>query len=88
MCIVMMTLKACRVNANLRTKDIAEAIGKTDRTIKNWERGASIPNGIDLKRLSIIYDVPIDYIFLGDELALREYYKKYFTLLNENSINH
>lgn len=87
MSVVMMTLKACRVNANLRTKDVAGAIGKTDRTIKNWERGASIPNGIDLKRLSTIYDVPIDYIFLGNELALREYYKRYLTLLRENSIN-
>lgn len=81
MSVLRMTLKACRVNANLRTKDVAAAIGKTDRTIKNWERGTSIPNGLDLKRLSYIYDIPIDYIFLGDQLSLREYYSRYLLLL-------
>ncbi|MDF9825002.1 transcriptional regulator with XRE-family HTH domain [Breznakia sp. PF5-3] len=70
----MMTLKACRVNANLKIKDVAKIVGKTERTIKNWESGRSIPNGIDLKKLAKLYNIPIDYIFLGDELTLSEYY--------------
>ena len=73
---IMMTLKACRVNANMKIRDVASAIGKTERTIKNWECGRSIPNGLDLKLLSKLYNIPIDRIFLGDKLALSEYYQK------------
>lgn len=73
---IMLTLKACRVNANLKIKEVAENIGKTERTIKNWESGKSIPNGLDLKKLSNLYNIPIDYIFLGNKLTLKEYYKR------------
>lgn len=73
---LVMTLKACRVNMNLRIKDVAQAIGKTERTIKNWESGKSIPNGLDLRKLSQLYNVSIDHIFLGDELALNEFYQR------------
>lgn len=73
---IMMTLKACRVNANLRIKEVASIVGKTERTIKNWESGRSIPNGIDLKTLANLYHVSMDHIFLGNKLSLDEYYKK------------
>jgi len=73
---IMMTLKACRVNANMKIRDVALSIGKTERTIKNWECGRSIPNGLDLKVLSKLYNVPIEHIFLGDNSALSEFYQK------------
>ncbi|MDQ0361946.1 helix-turn-helix domain-containing protein [Breznakia pachnodae] len=73
---IMMTLKACRVNSNMKIREVADSIGKTERTIKNWECGRSIPNGLDLKSLSKLYNVPVDHIFLGDNIALSEYYQK------------
>ena len=33
-----LSLKAYRINANLTTKEVAEIIGVTDKTIQKWER--------------------------------------------------
>lgn len=71
-----MTLKACRINANLRIQEVAKKVGKTERTIKNWESGRSIPNGLDLKKLALLYQMPIEQIFLGDKFALNEFYNR------------
>jgi len=33
-----LSLKAYRINANLTTKEVAEIIGVSDKTIQKWER--------------------------------------------------
>ncbi|MFV0381821.1 MAG: helix-turn-helix transcriptional regulator [Breznakia sp.] len=77
---MVLTLKACRINCNLKIKEVAELVGRTDRTVKNWESGRSIPNGQDLKKLSAIYRVDIDHIFLGDTVSLKAFYKQKVSL--------
>jgi DNA-binding transcriptional regulator YiaG len=45
------TLKACRVIANIRAKEMAEALGVTVDTIYKWERGRSSPNAPQVQKI-------------------------------------
>lgn len=76
-----LTLKAWRVNANLSREEVAKLIGKTARTIYNWEIGAQIPDKGNLDKLAEIYHTSSDFIFLGDSLALSEKYSRFKTQL-------
>lgn len=72
-----LTLKAWRVNTNLSRKDVAHLLGKTERTIYNWENGTQIPDKGKLEKLAEIYKTESDFIFLGDKSALSEKYAQY-----------
>ena len=56
------TLKAARVNANMTQDDAARAMHKTKQTIVNWELGVTDIKFADLKRLSDLYEMPIEYL--------------------------
>ena len=38
------TLKACRIIADIKAEEVAEAIGITVDTLYKWEKGRSYPN--------------------------------------------
>lgn len=69
------TLKACRVNKNLKVNEVAKKLGVTDRTVINWEKYNTIPKGNYLRALSDLYGVDENIIFLGDKLALSKHYR-------------
>lgn len=76
---IQLTLEAWRVNTNLSRIEVALLVGKTERTIYNWEKGIQIPDKSNLEKLAEIYHTDSDFIFLGDKSALSEYYKKFST---------
>ena len=39
-----LTLKACRIIANVRAEELAAAVGITVDTLYKWEKGKSFPN--------------------------------------------
>ena len=39
-----LTLKACRIIADIKAEEIAEAAGVTVDTLYKWEKGRSFPN--------------------------------------------
>lgn len=39
-----LSMKAARINANLRPKQMAAKVDVTDATVRNWERGKGLPN--------------------------------------------
>ena len=39
-----LTLKACRIIANIKAEEMAEAAGVTVDTLYKWEKGKSFPN--------------------------------------------
>ena len=45
------TLKACRVIADIKAKEMAEALGVTVDTIYNWEKGRSAPNAPQIQKI-------------------------------------
>ena len=61
------SLAAARVNAGLTQAETAEKMGVTKRTIINWEKGIVNPNATSLNMLSLIYKIPVDYIFLPNK---------------------
>lgn len=40
-----MRLKACRVQAGMLIKEVAQAIGVSEMTVINWEKGVSQTKG-------------------------------------------
>ena len=63
-CDFRISLKACRVNVNLRQSDLASRLGVCKDTIKNWEQGTTSPTSVQLQRISEITGIPMQYIFL------------------------
>ena len=63
-CNFRITLKACRVNAGLRQTDLAVMLGVCPDTIKNWEKGATSPDSVQLQKISEITGIPMQFIFL------------------------
>lgn len=59
------TLKAARVNAGLTQEQAAKALGVTEQTIINYEKGRRYPDVRILKRIEEVYGVGYnDLIFL------------------------
>lgn len=62
---VKLTLKGARVNAGFSQKEAAEKIGVSNTTLCNWEKGASMPNILQVQCLCELYKIPYDnLIFL------------------------
>lgn len=59
------TLRAARVNAGLSTKDAAEALHVSNKTLLNWENGKSSPTIEKFRLICALYAVPIDAILLS-----------------------
>ena len=59
------SLAAARVNAELTQSQVASIMNVDRSTIRRWERSEKIPNYDEIKKLSEVYDVPIDNIFFG-----------------------
>ena len=74
---IQLTLEAWRVNSNLSRNEVANKVGKTERTIYNWEKGIQIPDKSNLEMLAEIYHTHSDFIFLADKSALSEHFSKY-----------
>lgn len=49
------TLKACRVIANVEAKELAEAIGVTVDTVYKWEKGRSSPDAALMQKIIKFY---------------------------------
>lgn len=60
------SLAAARVNAGLTQDDVAEAMKVTKNTVIAWEKGKTEPKVSQAKRLSDLYHMPLDYIFLPE----------------------
>ena len=60
-----MTLKAARVNVDLSQKDAASKLGVSNKTLGNWESGASFPKADQIISICNLYGVSYDdLIFL------------------------
>jgi DNA-binding XRE family transcriptional regulator len=46
-----LTLKACRIIANIKAEDMADFVGVTVDTLYKWEKGKSFPNAPQMVRI-------------------------------------
>lgn len=58
------SLAAARTNAKLNQRELAEIMGVDVNTIINWEKGKSEPSASQLRKISEISMIPMDYIFV------------------------
>mgnify|MGYP003298745951 CR=1 FL=1 len=58
------SLEAARVNANLTQKELAKILGVSNTTIVNWEAGVSEPSLTNLRKISELSGIPMDFIFV------------------------
>lgn len=58
------TLKAARVNAGLTQKQFAVAVGVSELTVSDWERGKRRVKVYYLPAISQVLGIPVDDIIL------------------------
>lgn len=56
------SLKACRANADMTMAQWAEAIGVGVSTVSNWENDIGEPTASQLRKISELSGIPMDYI--------------------------
>ena len=62
---IQISLESARVNAEMTQAEAADIMNVDRSTIRRWERGEKIPNYDESRKLSEIYEIPIDNIFFG-----------------------
>ena len=62
-----LTLKACRIIANIKADELANYVGVTVDTLYKWERGKSFPDLIQMRRI-VKYYAEKGYIIDLDKL--------------------
>lgn len=61
---IRISLKAARVNADLKQSEAAIKIGVTAKTLRNYEQGTTAIPGRTLKRAAEVYGIPEEMIRL------------------------
>lgn len=61
---LQISLAAARVNAKMTQEDVAKEMHVSKQTIVNWEKGKTVPGIPEIEKLSRIYKMPQDNIFL------------------------
>lgn len=61
---INISLKAARVNANMTQREWAESLNVTVDTVLNWESGRSEPKMSQLRQISELSGIPMDFIFV------------------------
>lgn len=61
---IRIKLAACRVNTGMNQAEFAEELGIDRSTVANWEAGKTEPSATQLRRISELSGIPIDFIFV------------------------
>lgn len=61
---LQISLAAARVNAGMTQDDVSKAMKISKNTLVNWEKGLSEPTITQGRKLSELYNIPLDNIFL------------------------
>ena len=61
------SIAACRTNAKLNQREFANKIGVSLATVTNWEHGKTEPDSSQLRIISKLSGIPMDFIFVERE---------------------
>ena len=61
---IRISIKAARVNSEMNQIEFAREIGVSSATVTNWERGKTEPDASQLRKISEISGIPMDFIFI------------------------
>ena len=62
---IRISLVAARVNAGLKQREMAEIIWVDTTTIHNWENAKSEPTASQLRKISEVSGIPMDFLFVS-----------------------
>lgn len=57
-------LAAARVNAKMNQREFADFMGVDVSTVVNWEKGKTEPSASQLRKISDVSGIPMDFIFV------------------------
>lgn len=61
------SIAACRVNTKMNQREFADKIGVSLGTVTNWELGKTEPDLSQLRMISELSGIPMDFIFVERE---------------------
>jgi transcriptional regulator with XRE-family HTH domain len=64
---IEISIAAARVNSKMTQKEFADKIGVSLATVTNWEKGKTEPDASQLRIISELSGIPMDYIFIPKE---------------------
>lgn len=64
---IEISIAAARVNSKMTQKEFADKIGVSLATVTNWEKGKTEPDASQLRVISKLSGIPMDYIFISKE---------------------
>ncbi len=64
---IRISIAAARVNSKLNQREFANKIGVSLSTVTNWEKGKTEPDVSQLRKISILSGIPMDYIFVPNK---------------------
>jgi transcriptional regulator with XRE-family HTH domain len=63
---VRISIAAARVNSGCNQREFADKLGVSLATITNWESGKTEPDVSQLRKISELSGIPMDYIFVKE----------------------
>jgi len=60
--IVSKNITYLRTNHKMTQLELGEALSYSDKAVSKWERGEAIPDAYVLKKLSVLFNVTVDYL--------------------------
>lgn len=61
------SLETVRVNAGMSQKEWAKKLGVSNNTVINWEKGNTEPTLSQVREMSLLSGIPMDFIFVPDK---------------------
>ena len=61
------SLEAVRVNAGMSQKEWAKKLGVSNNTFTKWEKGNTEPTLSQVREMSLLSGIPMDFIFVPDK---------------------
>lgn len=64
---VRIILPAVRANTRMNQQEWADSLGVDKSTVYNWESGKTEPNTTQLREMSKLSGIPMDFIYLPEQ---------------------
>lgn len=64
---IRISLEAARTNARMTQAKWGKTLGVSTATVVNWESGKTSPSAAQLRKISELSGIPMDYIFVPEE---------------------
>lgn len=65
--LLQISIEAARVNAKMTVDEAADGLNVTRQTLRKWEKGESCPRLDVVRRMSELYKIPIDNLYLSGD---------------------